>query len=82
MPEILLFTKPGCQKCDYIKERVPEGLDVSYVDTSTAEGLAEAAYYEILGKHTPILVVDDQVTEGAIAIMARLNELAGNGVKA
>jgi hypothetical protein len=26
-------------------------------------------------------VVDDQVTEGAIAIMARLNELAGNGAK-
>jgi len=82
MPEILLFTKPGCQKCDYIKERLPTGLKVSMVDTSTAEGLAEAAYYEILGKHTPILVVDDQVTEGAINILARLNELAGNGAKA
>jgi hypothetical protein len=82
MPEILLFTKPGCQKCDYIKERLPTGLMVNFVDTSTAEGLAEAAYYEILGKHTPILVVDDQVTEGAINIMARLNELAGNGAKA
>jgi deoxyxylulose-5-phosphate synthase len=82
MPEILLFTKPGCQKCDYIKERLPTGLKVSFVDTSTAEGLAEAAYYEILGKHTPILVVDDQVTEGAINIMTRLNELANNGAKA
>ena len=82
MPEILLFTKPGCQKCDYIKERLPSGLKVAMVDTSTAEGLAEAAYYEILGKHTPILVVDDQVTEGAINILARLNELAGNGAKA
>ncbi len=82
MPEILLFTKPGCQKCDYIKERLPNGLKVNFVDTSTAEGLAEAAYYEILGKHTPILVVDDQVTEGAINIMARLNELAGNGAQA
>jgi deoxyxylulose-5-phosphate synthase len=82
MPEILLFTKPGCQKCDYIKERLPTGLNVNFVDTSTAEGLAEAAYYEILGKHTPILVVDDQVTEGAINIMARLNELANNGAKA
>lgn len=76
MPEILLFTKPGCQKCDYIKERIPAGLEVSYVDTSTPEGLAEAAYYELLGKHTPILVVDEQVTEGAIAIMSRLKELA------
>jgi hypothetical protein len=35
----------------------------------------------VLGKHTPILVVDDEVTEGAIAIMARLNELSGNGQK-
>lgn len=51
------------------------------MDTSTPEGLAEAAYYELLGKHTPILVVDDEVTEGAIAIMARLNELSGNGQK-
>ncbi len=82
MPEILLFTKPGCQKCDYIKERIPSSLEVSMVDTSTPEGLAEAAYYEILGKHTPILVVDDEVTEGAIAIMARLNQLSGNGEKA
>jgi glutaredoxin len=82
MPEILLFTKPGCQKCDYVKEHAPTGVKISYVDTSTAEGLAEAAYYEILGKHTPILVVDDQVTEGAIAIMNRLNELANNGQKA
>lgn len=77
MPEILLFTKPGCQKCEYIKERLPKGLQVSIVDTSTAEGLAEAAYYELLGKHTPVLVVDDQVTEGAINILARLGELSG-----
>jgi glutaredoxin len=82
MPEILLFTKPGCQKCDYVKGHAPAGIKISYVDTSTAEGLAEAAYYEILGKHTPILVVDDQVTEGAIAIMNRLNELANNGQSA
>ncbi len=82
MPEILLFTKPGCQKCDYIKARLPAGLKVTIVDTSTAGGLAEAAYYELLGKHTPVLVVDDQVTEGAINILARLNELANNGAKA
>ncbi|NLI73987.1 MAG: hypothetical protein GX369_04355 [Euryarchaeota archaeon] len=76
MPEILLFTKPECQKCDYVKDRMPGNLEISYVDTSTPEGLAEAAYYEILGKNVPILVVDDQVVEGAIAIMSRLKELA------
>jgi len=77
MPEILLFTKPGCQKCDYVKERVPEGVKVSLVDTSTAEGLAEAAYYELLNKPTPVLVVDDQVFEGAIVILNKLKSLAG-----
>ena len=76
MPEILLFTKPACQKCDYVKERIPEGLDISYVDTSTAEGLAEAAYYELLNKPTPVLVVDDQVYEGAIVILNKLKSLS------
>ena len=77
MPEILLFTKPDCQKCDYVKERMPEGLTVSIVDTSTAEGLAEAAYYELLNKNTPILVVDDVVFEGSIVILNKLKGLAG-----
>ena len=77
MPEILLFTKPGCQKCDYIKERLPEGLKVDIVDTSTAEGLAEAAYYELLNKPTPILIVDDEPYEGAIVIMNKLKALSG-----
>ena len=78
MPEILLFTKPACQKCDYVKERLPEGLKVDIVDTTTAEGLAEAAYYELLNKPTPILVVDDEVFEGAIVIMNKLKALSEN----
>ncbi|MEM0448918.1 MAG: hypothetical protein QW520_03745 [Methanomassiliicoccales archaeon] len=80
MPEILLFTKPGCQKCEWVKERIPENLKVSIINMETAEGMAEAAYYEILNKHTPILVVDDQVVEGAINIMARLRQIAGLSV--
>jgi hypothetical protein len=77
MSEILLFTKPACQKCEYVKERMPEGLKVDVVDTTTAEGLAEAAYYELLNKPTPILVVDDEVFEGAIVIMNKLKSLSG-----
>ena len=78
MPEILLFTKPACQKCDYVKERLPEGLAVDIVDTSQAEGLAEAAYYELLNKPTPVLVVDDEVVEGSIEIMNKLKALSEN----
>ena len=43
----------------------------------TAEGMAEAAYFELLNKNTPILVVDDQVIEGAINIMDRLKAISG-----
>jgi deoxyxylulose-5-phosphate synthase len=77
MPEILLFTKPGCQKCDWIKERIPPGLKVDVINMETAEGMAEAAYFELLNKNTPILVVDDQVVEGAINIMDRLKAISG-----
>ena len=76
MSEILLFTKPGCQKCEYIKERMPTNLQVSVVDTTTAEGLAQAAYYELLHKNMPILVVDDEAVEGAIQILSRLSSLS------
>lgn len=78
MPEILLFTKPGCQKCDWIKERIPNGLSVNVINMETAEGMAEAAYYELLSRHTPILVVDDQVFEGAINIMDKLKSISGS----
>ena len=77
MPEVLLFTKPDCQKCEYVKERLPAGVKVNIIDTSTAEGLAEAAYHELLNKHTPILVVDDELFEGSINIMNKLKSLAG-----
>jgi len=76
MPEILLFTKPGCEKCDYVKERLPPGLKVNIMDMESADGMAEAAYYELLSKYTPILVVDDQVVEGAINILQKLKSVA------
>jgi deoxyxylulose-5-phosphate synthase len=77
MPEILLFTKPGCEKCEWVKERMPAGLSVNVLNMESAEGMAEAAFYELLSKHTPILVIDDQVHEGAINILKQLKLAAG-----
>jgi glutaredoxin len=76
MTEIILFTKPDCQKCDYVKSHLPEGVQPRIVNTSDADGLAEAAYYELLHKNLPILVVDDEVFEGSIIIINKLKELA------
>ncbi len=76
MTEIILFTKPDCQKCEYVKSHLPEGVQPRIVNTSDADGLAEAAYYELLHKNLPILVVDDEVFEGSIVIINKLKELA------
>ena len=76
MTEIILFTKPNCQKCEYVKTHLPEGVQPRIVNTTEADGLAEAAYYELLNKNLPILVVDDEVFEGSIVIINKLKELA------
>ena len=78
MTEIILFTKHNCQKCDHIKERIPAGLKVEIVDAESVDGMAEAAYYEILDEDMPVLVVDEEVVTGAIKITGRLKDLAGS----
>lgn len=77
--EVLLFTKPECQKCDYVKEKIPEGLDVKIIDMTTVDGMASAAYYELLERNTPILVHNDEPVEGAIKIKNKMDEIAKIG---
>ncbi len=74
--EVLLFTKPDCEKCDYVKARIPENLDIKILDMTTTEGMAHAAYHELLEKYTPILVVGEEVVEGAIKIKNKMREVA------
>ena len=75
-PEVLLFTKPDCEKCDYVKDRIPDGLNVQIMDMTTTDGMANAAYYELLEKYAPILVVGDEVVEGAIKIKNKMKKLS------
>jgi hypothetical protein len=76
IPEVLLFTKPDCDKCDYVKARIPASLEVKILDMTTTDGMAHAAYHEILEKYTPILVVGDEIVEGAIKIKNKMKEIA------
>lgn len=77
MVEIKLFTKNNCNKCDYVKERMPEGLKVQIINVETVDGLAEGAFYEVLDKGFPVLVVDDErVAEDATPVLNKLKELA------
>lgn len=67
-----------CKKCEYVKEKIPPGLEVSIFDLSGFEAVAEAAFLELIGRHTPILVVDEaEIVEGAVNIKNRLLELGG-----
>ena len=75
-PDVLLFTKPECDKCDYVKTKIPENLDIKIMDMTSTEGMAHAAYHEVLEKYTPILVVGDEIVEGAIKIKNKMREVA------
>jgi hypothetical protein len=73
-----LFTKPGCEKCDWVKANLPEGATVATHDILTAEGLAELAYHELVAtaeKQLPILRLrDGSVVTGAVQIRNRIVE--------
>jgi len=73
----ILFTQPGCQKCDWLKNKIPPDNGIQILDVTTTDGMASAAYYELIEKHTPILVTEDErVIEGSIKIK---NELIKGG---
>jgi glutaredoxin len=77
MSELKLFAKDNCGKCEHVKERMPKGLKIQIINADTVDGLAEAAYYEIVEKTFPVLVVDDEVVCGALPILERMNAIAG-----
>ncbi len=77
MADIILFTKNDCSKCKYVKERLPLGVEVDVQNVDTAGGLAEGAFYGILGKGFPVLVVDEEfAAEGSINVLKKLKEIA------
>jgi glutaredoxin len=70
---MILFTKPACKKCDYIKQAVDlDRLGVQVMDVTTIEGLASLAWHELVATSQvtlPILVKDDgDVVTGVINI--------------
>jgi len=77
MKELKLFTKDNCQKCEHVKSKMPQGLKMEIINADTVDGLALAAYYEIVEKTFPVFIVDGEVISGALPILERMNEIAG-----
>jgi len=80
-----LFTKKGCEKCDWIKSNMDlesiENLKVMQLDGENYEALALLAYYECVAlseKQLPILVLEDrEIITGAGHIRKYLQRCCG-----
>ena len=75
-----LFTKEGCEKCEYVKNHVDLrrlGVRVEVLSPDNPESLAHLAWHELVNlaeTQLPILVLDDNSTlTGAIRIKNYLN---------
>ena len=70
-----LFTKEGCEKCEYVKKRVDLkrlGVKVEVLGPDNPDSLAHLAWHELVSvaeTQLPILVLDDSSSmTGAIRI--------------
>jgi hypothetical protein len=81
----VLFTKQGCAKCDWVKEKVDiekvDELVIMQLDDDNSDALAMLAFHEcvtLAEKKLPILVSDtNEVITGALKIKNRLEKLGG-----
>ncbi len=69
MGAVKIFTKRACPKCPAAKEvgnRLKrEGVRVIDYDLESVEGLAEAAFYEVMA--TPTIIVEDEEDNEVVA---------------
>lgn len=77
-----LFTKEGCEKCDYVKKSVDLerlGVRVEVLSPENPESLAHLAWHELVSvaeTQLPILVLDDSTSlTGAIRIKNYLSAM-------
>jgi len=82
---MILITKKECKKCEYVKSKIPEGMDILMLDAETKEGMSYLALAESIGKPMPILLKENgkfepDKVEGAINIKnAILDAWKNNG---
>ncbi len=77
-----LFTKVGCEKCDYVKQHVnlsAVGVRVEELGPDNPDALAHLAWHGLVTvaeRSLPILVLDDsRYLTGAIRIRRYLQEI-------
>ena len=84
-----LFTKEGCEKCEYVKKSVDLkklGINVEVLSPDNPDSLAHLAWHELVNSaetQLPILVLDDSsAMTGAIHIRNYLTAVSNQRSKA
>lgn len=76
----VLFTKKNCEKCDYVKENLPSGLEIEIQDIGTAEGLAKLAWFsQVSTAETALPILVDY--EPNHELLPRVREVITGAVK-
>lgn len=80
--DMILLVKEKCQKCDWLKSKIPDqaknnGLKI--INAEDPEGISHLAYNELIveGKPIdfPVLIIDEEVIQGeTIKMRNRINE--------
>jgi len=71
----ILLTKDDCDKCDYVKERMPQ-IEVDIINLKTPRGIALDVRYSLKGNQMPILIHEDTPYFGAIDVLKKLREIS------
>ncbi len=79
MGDLILITKEDCSQCDWVKERIPEGLNVKFLDSKSVDGMVQLSYYEKYDEKQsmPVFIVEDEelAIDGTIAIKNKMIEV-------
>lgn len=82
MPTVKAFWQDDCPHCPQMKhiakQLKEDGFEVEYFDLSTVDGLAEGAYYSVMGTPTMLLVdkEDNELAEwrGIVPSLAEVKD--------
>jgi len=77
--KLILITKQDCQKCEWVKGKIPEGMEITILDADTPEGMSHLALAESMEKQAPILLIGNggffpETVEGSIQINNRIKD--------
>lgn len=84
VPVLKVFGSSTCGKCADAKERLTDHrIPYKFHNVSTAKGLAEAAYYGVMGDPLPVLLLvgqDGEVITRFRAVMQAISDIERKGI--